>query len=115
MRRRRGFTLIEMMIVILVIAILALIVGFAVRNAGHRAKQWRKGEDCRSIRGACIIYLNDTNQRAQTIDDLIAETGPDGYRGPYMSGRPKDPYSQGEYVIDDGELTGPGDVTDFQN
>jgi prepilin-type N-terminal cleavage/methylation domain-containing protein len=115
MSRRRGFTLIEMMIVILVIAVLALIVGFAVRNAGHRAKQWRKGEDCRSIRGACVIYENDTNEKCESLDSLIADAGPAGYRGPYLSGRPKDPYTQGEYTVADGDLTGPADITTFEN
>ncbi len=117
MTRRRGFTLIEMMIVILVIAVLALIVGFAVRNAGHRAKESRKKEDVQGINDACILFQCDTNQVASSQDDLLQDPGaaPTGYQGPYLTHRAYDPFSSTEYEITDGAVSGPGDVLTFQN
>ena len=35
---------------------------------------------------------------------------PEGYRGPYLSAVPADPYSQEPYQIEEGRLVGPGDV-----
>jgi general secretion pathway protein G len=117
MRRRRGFTLIEMMIVILVIAVLALIVGLAVRNAGHRAKESRKKEDVQGIDDACILFQCDTNQVATSQDDLLQDPGgaPSGYMGPYLTHRADDPFSGDEYIITDGAVSGPGDVVTFQS
>jgi general secretion pathway protein G len=117
MRKNKGFTLIEMMIVILVIAVLALIVGLAVRNAGQRAKSARKMEDVRSINDAATIYENDTGEVAGTVAVLRAEAGPDGYNGPYLSGgnEPTDPFGGGAYALTDGKVSGPADITTFQN
>jgi general secretion pathway protein G len=117
MRPRRGFTLIEMMIVILVLAVLALIVGFAVRNAGHRAKESRKKEDVQGVNDGCVLFQCDTNVVAQSVDDLLQDpaSAPSGYMGPYLTRRPADPYSNGDYVIQDGAVTGPADVTNYQS
>lgn len=115
MVRRRGFTLIEMMIVILIVAILALVVGLALRNAGQRAKASRKGEDCQGIRDALLIYFEDTNQDAASIDVLLGDSGPHGYQGPYLTLSPHDPFTGQPYVVQNGVLTGPADVTTYQN
>ncbi len=119
MKKNKGFTLIEMMIVILVIAVLALIVGLAVRNAGQRAKSARKAEDVRAINDACWIYENDTGATPGAVADLmVAEgAGPAGYNGPYLrsANEPTDPFSGGNYALTDGSVSGPADVTTFQN
>jgi general secretion pathway protein G len=117
MRKNKGFTLIEMMIVILVIAVLALIVGLAVRNAGQRAKSARKAEDVRAINEGCWLFENDTGAAATVVGDLTQDPAgaPAGYNGPYLRGNPTDPFGGGDYVITDGTVTGPGDVATFLN
>lgn len=112
MKRKKGFTLIEMMIVILVIAVLALIVGLAVRNAGQRAKTSRKLADVGAINDASLVYSNDTGTLATTVTQLMASTGPTGYQGPYLSRpvEPKDPYTGQSYTLTNGTVSGPGDV-----
>ncbi len=114
MNKKRAFTLIEMMIVILVIAILALVVGLAVRNAGTRAKVVRKKADVTNINDASWLFENDTGQVPASVDDLRlpAGAGPAGYQGPYLRGPvPSDPWSGGAYVLTDGTVTGPAEVT----
>ncbi len=116
MNKKRAFTLIEMMIVILVIAILALVVGLAVRNAGTRAKVVRKKADVDSINDASCVYHNDSGQVPNSVDDLTVDAGagPPGYQGPYLRGpHPTDPWSGGDYVLTDGTVTGPADVTNY--
>lgn len=115
MRKNKGFTLIEMMIVILVIAVLALIVGLAVRNAGQRAKSARKAEDVRAINEASWLYQNDTSAVPANAAAMSASTGPTGFQGPYLTSTPVDPFSGGAYVLTDGQVTGPADVTTFLN
>lgn len=108
---RRGFTLIEMMIVVLVIAILALIVGLAVRNAGFRSKSARYIADCAAITNAAVMYRNDVSTTADPtveVADLIAPTGATGYQGPYLSRvrTPACPFCAppGPYTIDQATL-----------
>lgn len=101
---RRGFTLIEMMIVVLVIAILALIVGLAVRNAGDRAKHSRYIRDTADITKAAVKYRNDMGKFPEKVTDLLADDSSesDDYNGPYLSraNEPKCPWCGASYEID---------------
>lgn len=110
---RRGFTLIEMMIVVLVIAILALIVGLAVRNAGDRAKHSRYVADTAAITNAAVMYRNDMGNFPADVEAVIAADASttDNYNGPYLSRatEPKCPWCGKSYKIDGG-TTGNGEA-----
>lgn len=114
---RRGFTLIEMMIVVLVIAILALIVGLAVRNAGDRAKHSRYIADTAAITNAAVMHRNDTGLYPDDVLALLeVATDPptDNFNGPYLSraNEPKCPWCGASYEINGaGEETGTGEAS----
>ncbi len=104
MRKRKGFTLIEMMIVILVIAVLATIVGLAVRSAGERSKQATLKAHLKAINDALTLARNDSGMQdaAFTPAQLTSETAPSGaqeWHGPYITEWPTHPYG-GTYVYD---------------
>lgn len=98
--RRRGFTLIEMLIVIVVIAILALIVIPRIMGAARRAKESTLRGNLHEIRTAIGHFEADCGCFPTDLDALIATTAPtDGvdaegetikipensYEGPYLS------------------------------
>lgn len=90
-RREKGFTLIEMMIVILVIAILATIVGLAVRNAGRRAKANSRLTLVKELMNAAVLYENDCGEPPGDLAEVAGAPGgdcPTGvglYQGPYTT------------------------------
>ncbi len=110
-RRSRGFTLIEMLIVIVVIAILALIVIPRLLGAGRKAKEASLRGDLHQLRNAIQQFEADCGDYPADINDLmLAKTAPPsgpggsgtimldsaGYQGPYLhtadSKLPKDPF-----------------------
>ncbi|MHB9022616.1 MAG: type II secretion system protein [Armatimonadota bacterium] len=108
--RRRGFTLIEMLIVIVVIAILALIVIPRLLSAGRKAKEATLRANLHQLRNAIATFEADTGVYPGDLDDLVAATegdltvtgAPAGtYKGPYLttsgglggSGIPQNPFA----------------------
>lgn len=75
-----------------------------------------KAEGLLRLKDALDQYLRDTGKQASSVADLMATTGPPGYGGPYIIGKaPTDPYSGRPYEVEDGVITGPGDVQHFTN
>jgi general secretion pathway protein G len=109
--RKQGFTLIEVLIVILVIAALALIVIPRLLGAGRKAKEGALRGDLHQLRNAIEQFEADTGDHPATLDQLMAakDTPPSGsggsglpldssaYRGPYLRnpdrGLPKDAFT----------------------
>ena len=108
-RRSKGFTLIEMLIVIVVIAILALIVIPRLLGAGRKAKEASLHGDLHQLRNAVQQFEADTGDYPAALADIMAaKPGPDtggngialdttAYEGPYLhtadNGLPKDPFT----------------------
>lgn len=110
-RNRKGFTLIEMLIVIVVIAILALIVIPRLLGAGRRAKESALRGDLQQLRNAIQQFEADCGDFPATLDQLVADAGTPpsgnggqglaldstGYKGPYLrtpdGGLPEDPFT----------------------
>lgn len=89
-----GFTLIEMMIVVLVISVLALIVGFAVRNAGDQTRESTREGLLHDLNGAVALYQTDCGVYPATLDNLLDSSGPGNHQGsPY--------YGRGHFIPDD--------------
>lgn len=107
-RKRRGFTLIEMMIVVLVITVLVSIVAMQTRRANVRAKEGTLRAGLKSLHDALQMFENEVGGFPATLDELVAPDsstvsgGPDGgggvrspalYAGPYMRQIPLDPWT----------------------
>ncbi len=84
--RSRGFTLVELMVVMLIIAILASIAVPAYVASIRAAKEAVLKEDLHVMRNAIDSYTNDKNKAPQALDDLVT--------GGYLKSIPKDPMTQ---------------------
>jgi prepilin-type N-terminal cleavage/methylation domain-containing protein len=110
-RRRQGFTLIEVLIVIVVIAILATIVIPRLMGAGRKAKEAELRGNLKQVRDAIERFEGTMAAWPPSLTDIMAANGDaisadfDGrggsvdrlsYDGPYLAptaGLPKDPFT----------------------
>jgi type II secretion system protein G len=76
-RRGKGFTLIELMVVIAIILILALIAIPAYRNMQDRARKSRVQSDLRTLANALQMFFTDWNTYPvqEDADRLVADSG----------------------------------------
>lgn len=70
-RRQRGFTLIELMVVVAIIGILAVIALPAMRTAPLKAREAVLKADLYQIRSCIDQYLGDKGQYPESIDGLV--------------------------------------------
>jgi len=108
-RTRAGFTLIEMLIVIVVIAILALIVIPRLMGAGRKAKEAALRGDLHQLRNAVQQFEADCGDYPAALSQLMSQpsagsAGGQGialdvtaWQGPYLrtpdDNLPKDPFT----------------------
>jgi general secretion pathway protein G len=108
-RKSKGFTLIEMLIVIVVIAILALIVIPRLLGAGRKAKEASLKGDLHQLRNAIQQFEADCGDYPAALIDLVTKpsdtSGGSGldldltaWQGPYLRTSqpdtlPKDPFT----------------------
>ena len=108
-RKSKGFTLIEMLIVIVVIAILALIVIPRLLGAGRKAKEATLRGDLHQIRNSIQQFEADCGDYPSALAQLMTVPGAgnggtgialdvNGWQGPYLrtpdSNLPKDPFTE---------------------
>jgi general secretion pathway protein G len=82
-RDAAGFTLVELMVVMLIIAILASIAIPAYVSSIRAAKEAVLREDLHVMRDAIDAYTNDKDKAPQSLDDLVSAG--------YLKVIPKDP------------------------
>ena len=102
--RRNHFTLIEIMIVVVIIAMLAALVGPNILGNLDKAKQKSTKIQLVNLKNAVYDYYKDTSSYPNTLQDLITNPGNDKWNGPYLDAKtlPKDGWDN------DFEFTVPG-------
>ena len=106
--RRRGFTLMELLIVIIVIAVLAAIALPRFINSGLRSKEASLKSNLKIYRNAVQLFLNDTGAYPTNLAALSATSAPASgidaagsaktiiatdWKGPYIDSVMTDPVS----------------------
>jgi general secretion pathway protein G len=92
-----GFTLIELMIVMMIIGILAVIAIPRFKSSIQRAKEAVLKEDLHTMRDAIDSYTMDKQKAPQALDDLV--------QNGYLREIPKDPMTdtKDSWVTDTGD------------
>ena len=106
MNKRRGFTLIELMIVIAIIGILAAIAVPNFKKAREQAREKSCYANMRVIQGAVEMYNMDTSAMMTDYGTPGNLTGTNGY----LKQEPKCPSNGGIYS-NDGDLSNTGKMT----
>src|SRR5579862_8677483 len=106
--RRSGFTLVELLIVIIVIAVLAAIAIPKFVNSSARSKEASLHADLKLVRNAVSVFQSDTGAFPAALTDLAVTTAPangldstgavlaippGNWHGPYVTALPSDPIS----------------------
>ena len=95
-KKQAGFTLIEMMVVVVVIALLGAMIGPTLFKKVQQAEQTRVAQDIRVIESALKFYRLDNYRyptTSQGLGALISNPGGlDNWNGPYLEKEPEDPW-----------------------
>jgi general secretion pathway protein G len=96
-RRQRGFTLVEVMVVVMIIGLVAALVGPAVFGRFQKAQRQTAYTQIKSIGEALDLYRLSMRRYPSTAEGLQALTEPKGNEEPFMESIPRDPWDN-EYV-----------------
>jgi len=107
-RKVRGFTLVELLVVIVVLAVLAAIVVPKFVGAGERSREAALKSDLKVLRNAVALFFTDCKSYPKNLNDLAATSAPakgkdssgtdkditaTDWNGPYVEKVPTDPIS----------------------
>ena len=97
---QRGFTLIEIMVVLVIIGLLAVIIVPSVMDRPDEARRIKASQDIQSLKNALKLYRLDNFRypsQAEGLQALVVK--PDSarnWKGPYVESLPSDPWD-GDY------------------
>ncbi|HSH31780.1 MAG TPA: prepilin-type N-terminal cleavage/methylation domain-containing protein [Candidatus Saccharimonadales bacterium] len=92
LKKQEGFTLLELLIVIVIIGILAVLIVPNLASGPQRARDGQRKSDLRNIKTALETYYNDKNSYPATTGDLTTGTSP------YIKTVPTDPKGGAAYT-----------------
>jgi general secretion pathway protein G len=132
--KQRGFTLIELMIVVVILGLLATIVMPKILNRPEQARRVKAKVDIRNIQSALAFFKTDTGRFPSTsegLETLVSGANIQGYnRDGYLERVPLDPWGHKYIYIcpgikskdydlksygKDGEDGGAGDDSDIES
>jgi general secretion pathway protein G len=94
----KGFTLIEIMVVVIVIALLGAMVAPTLFSKVQQAEETRIAQDIRAIESALKFYRLDNYRfpaEAEGLNALVAQpAGAERWKGPYLEDLPRDPWGE---------------------
>lgn len=109
-RKGRGFTLVELLVVIVVLAVLAAIVLPKFMNSSQRSKESALRSDLKVVRNAISMFQADTGKYPNSLADLAetdktavkvaggATVSATDWHGPYLEAVPTDPITGGAFT-----------------
>ena len=86
-RSRRGFTLMELLLVMAILVVMASMVGFAFLNMQKGAQEDATRSQISTLRTACQQYSVHVGRFPNELEDLInkpAQNAGSNWRGPYL-------------------------------
>lgn len=90
---KKGFSLVELLVVITIMAILSVVAYQAFGGQTASARNARRTQDLSSIQSALeIFFIENGNRYPAQLDDGDSNTNTDDLVPKYMSKIPKDPY-----------------------
>lgn len=101
---QRGFSLVELMVVIAIIGLLSTIVAVNVLKSGAKARREKVKADIKAISDAIMIMYNDTGVMPESLEELVQSSAED-WNGPYITGGMKalrDPWKRPYVYVYDG-------------
>ncbi|PHQ81611.1 MAG: type II secretion system protein GspG [Coxiella sp. (in: Bacteria)] len=116
--KSQAFTLIEVMVVVVIMAILAAIIVPQILSRPDQAREVAAKQDILSIENAMELYKLDNGlypSSAQGVDALVtkpsSDPAPQNWSGPYIKGHvPKDPWGNAYHFQNPGQH---GDIDIF--
>ncbi|MFT4998905.1 MAG: general secretion pathway protein G, partial [Flavobacteriales bacterium] len=104
---QKGFTLIEIMVVIVILGLLAAIVAPSVMDRPDQARAIRVAQDVKGIESALKLYRLDNYgypQQGQGLKSLVDNSsGLKTWKGPYLDSMPEDPWGNDYHYSNPGK------------
>ena len=121
---KKGFTLMELVVVMLVIIVLAGVIAPQVNRVINKAREARAKADLEKLKSAMLAYKEDTGRLppgsdfcgdltsgCSVEDSLLSDDGSAGWDGPYLdSPIPQDPWSR-YYRYDNNDGVPSGEIS----